>query len=201
MNLRDCKHCGQGFEPNPYTDRHSLKRGRDVQRFCSPACVSASRFRPETRVGATCARCGDGFEYRTSVPRGRKYCSKECARTAPAKASRHCEQCGGTFSDIPSVVADRRFCSRECASAHLTIHRVDDARTRFGKKRWECIRQEVLKRDGRACVDCGKSGGRLHVHHILRWNGDPARDRPENLVTLCGACHRMRHVRERREAA
>lgn len=56
------------------------------------------------------------------------------------------------------------------------------------------LRMRVLKRDGYRCVVCGRRPGdytdlELHVHHVIPWrmHGPTAE---ENLVTLCGACHK-----------
>ncbi len=61
---------------------------------------------------------------------------------------------------------------------------------------WSRTRAAVLQRDGHACRVCGTraaSGTRLHVHHRVPFRAfASAREanRPENLTTLCPACHR-----------
>lgn len=57
---------------------------------------------------------------------------------------------------------------------------------------WEKVRKWILERDGRVCRKCG-SDDVLHVHHIkkLIWFDSLSEaHRPENLLTLCGDCHR-----------
>ena len=61
------------------------------------------------------------------------------------------------------------------------------------------VRQYVLWRDGYTCQCCGAHGTgkkpvKLHVHHIesRRTGGDA----PDNLVTLCEACHKAYHADE-----
>jgi hypothetical protein len=56
------------------------------------------------------------------------------------------------------------------------------------------LRMKVLKRDGYRCVVCGRKATdhidlELHVHHVIPWrmHGPTAE---ENLVTLCGTCHK-----------
>lgn len=53
-------------------------------------------------------------------------------------------------------------------------------------------RSTVFKRDGHACILCGKSTGKsqLQAHHIHRWTDAPElRLDPDNGVTLCRTCH------------
>lgn len=52
----------------------------------------------------------------------------------------------------------------------------------------ENIRKAVILRDGRKCMECGKSNCRLEVHHIKprRLKGSST---PGNLITLCTKCH------------
>uniref|UniRef100_A0AAU2W4T2 HNH endonuclease n=1 Tax=Streptomyces sp. NBC_00008 TaxID=2903610 RepID=A0AAU2W4T2_9ACTN len=53
---------------------------------------------------------------------------------------------------------------------------------------------QVLKRDSYRCVVCGRKATdhidlEIHVHHLVPWrmHGPTAE---ENLVTLCGTCHK-----------
>jgi RNA-directed DNA polymerase len=50
----------------------------------------------------------------------------------------------------------------------------------------------VLRRDNHTCQHCGKSGGRLYVHHITprEYGGT---DELDNLTTLCYDCHQKVH--------
>lgn len=56
------------------------------------------------------------------------------------------------------------------------------------------LRMHVLQRDGYRCVICGRKARdhidiELHVHHLIPWRMDgPTIE--ENLVTLCGTCHK-----------
>ena len=58
------------------------------------------------------------------------------------------------------------------------------------------VKREVLDRDSHRCLDCGATES-LHIHHIDFRKVD---HRPENLVTLCHACHFARHAAHRRQA-
>lgn len=55
------------------------------------------------------------------------------------------------------------------------------------------LRMEILKRDGRRCLICGRSpmyyvDVELHVHHAVPW-GVGGITEPANLITLCKTCH------------
>ncbi len=58
---------------------------------------------------------------------------------------------------------------------------------------WPRIKAQVLKRDGHACRACGATVAPLHVHHRTPFRAFATAadaNRPDNLVTLCPACHR-----------
>jgi 5-methylcytosine-specific restriction endonuclease McrA len=66
-------------------------------------------------------------------------------------------------------------------------------RVRLKPEDYDVLRNEVLKRDGWRCQDCGAMKD-LQVHHIKRRSqlgGDVA----QNLITLCASCHGKRHGR------
>ncbi|TDO06519.1 HNH endonuclease [Mycobacterium sp. BK086] len=73
-----------------------------------------------------------------------------------------------------------------------TGHMADQAIDRRTPNR--TLRMRVLKRDNYRCVICGRRPGdhidlELHVHHLIPWRIDgPTAE--ENLVTLCGTCHK-----------
>jgi len=66
---------------------------------------------------------------------------------------------------------------------------------------WENLKAYAKWRDGYKCRACGKSkhkdGVRLEVHHIRR-KSDGGTDTPDNVVTLCDACHKAHHQGERK---
>ena len=83
----------------------------------------------------------------------------------------------------------------------------DFAKTFYKSKAWQRVRESVMQRDGRLCVDCMKQGlyrPAEEVHHITELTPENIND-PEislnmdNLVSLCKECHQKRHgARERR---
>ena len=55
------------------------------------------------------------------------------------------------------------------------------------------VRRDVLARDGYCCRTPGCGSARfLEVHHVLS-RAAGGSNRPDNLVTLCSACHRLTH--------
>lgn len=69
----------------------------------------------------------------------------------------------------------------------------------YKSKRWEHLREKVLRRDGYKCRECiryGKHKSAEVVHHAV-----PRSDFPElqweswNLVSLCNTCHEHMHTR------
>jgi len=63
-------------------------------------------------------------------------------------------------------------------------------------RNWDSLRRNVYARDRHRCKRCGRKGGRrvaLHAHHIvpLSQGGTNSID---NLITVCGACHRQIHA-------
>ena len=69
----------------------------------------------------------------------------------------------------------------------------------YDGKRWQMLRQSILRRDGYMCQECKRYGKHIegqHVHHIL-----PREDFPQyqystwNLTTLCTNCHNKMHNR------
>ena len=66
-------------------------------------------------------------------------------------------------------------------------------RIQLDPEAYENLCQQVLRRDGWCCQNCGGQSN-LHVHHIqLRSQlGD---DTEENLITLCSECHHQIHSR------
>lgn len=83
----------------------------------------------------------------------------------------------------------RKYCSDECLKNWFDPL-VDD---------WAKVRAGVLKRDGR-CMDCGMlvadhDNGRFEVHHKKMISDGGEEFDPENCITLCVACHKIRHTR------
>ncbi len=86
---------------------------------------------------------------------------------------------------------------RELSRPETERMRCDAVISRSGKRNTTTIapriRREVLARDRHRCRAPGCSRTRfLEVHHIIPRCGG-GQNGPENLVTLCGSCHRLLH--------
>lgn len=67
-------------------------------------------------------------------------------------------------------------------------NRNKNSRYPYRTKNWSCLVKLVRERDDNACQDCGKTGIRLHTHHIIPWHEYPV-ESVETLITLCNGCH------------
>ena len=64
----------------------------------------------------------------------------------------------------------------------------------FEHRAWS---KETLRFDNYTCVRCGKRGGALHAHHIVRFSEDVlSRFDQDNGITLCEECHHFVHSGE-----
>jgi len=127
-------------------------------------------------------------------PNGKKYTDADC------------EWCGESLHlPIRRVErADNNFCSHQCNASYRSIHMrgedhplyVDGSHENYGEN-WREIRRQVRKRDSHLCQACGVDESELkrelHVHHIQprrKFNSLSKANQLENLVSLCGPCHR-----------
>lgn len=137
-----------------------------------------------------CDHCGLRF-YRSpsGVVRAKKiYCSREC-KVASCQVERECKHCKKKFVVGVSRLGEKtnssaNFCSRPCYETWLC----DTERTKKRGSRWHVISREV-KKAAPFCAWCGKSHGRIEVHHITpyRITNDNGKD---NLIPLCSSCHK-----------
>ena len=66
-------------------------------------------------------------------------------------------------------------------------------RLRLDPESYERLREQVLRRDGSRCQNCG-SRSNLEVHH-KEFRSQGGDDSEENLISLCFACHSLLHRR------
>jgi hypothetical protein len=57
---------------------------------------------------------------------------------------------------------------------------------------WAELADAIRKRDGYRCTQCGATDVELHVHHVVPLSQGGSND-PDNLTTLCDACHKEAH--------
>jgi 5-methylcytosine-specific restriction endonuclease McrA len=65
-------------------------------------------------------------------------------------------------------------------------------RSRLDSLSYECLRRQILRRDGWRCQCCGTMSD-LEVHH-KEFRSHSGADSEENLITLCTACHSAVHL-------
>jgi len=103
-----------------------------------------------------------------------------------------CPTCAKTTVQTPAGEQELSQTEIEAIHCDAQVHRP-------GKRNTSTIppktRREVLARDRHQCRRRGCDHTRfLHLHHIVPRRGGGAND-PENLVTLCSACHDLWHRR------
>src|SRR5207245_1683095 len=64
-------------------------------------------------------------------------------------------------------------------------------RLRLDPESYDGLREQVLRRDGWKCQNCG-SMVNLEVHH-QEFRSQGGDDSEENMITLCAACHSLIH--------
>ena len=180
--IKTCKTCNKEF-PSKYKNKQ----------YCSEKCRPSNKSK-ETRI---CKTCGNPLPPKS----GKQYCSKECRDTK----QKICPICGEKFN----TKTKKKYCSEECrkvgrkynnkkSQTELDLSKNNDSiRLIFNGRpinTWyisgftEKLKNNILERDGYRCYVCGKETN-LHVHHIIpRDEGGP--HIPENLITLCGSCHK-----------
>ena len=67
------------------------------------------------------------------------------------------------------------------------------------KKGYANAPEYVLCRDRHTCCRCKKKQIELQVHHVI-WESNGGAHTPENLLTLCGKCHRLVHEKPKIDA-
>jgi 5-methylcytosine-specific restriction endonuclease McrA len=102
---------------------------------------------------------------------------------------RHCPECGKAETGAGEIGQN------DLEKAYCDAQVLENGRNKSTIK--PSTRREVMSRDNHTCQGQGCSSKRyLEVHHkVPRTMGGS--NNPENLVTLCGACHRLVHRQKR----
>ena len=198
-----CARCGSEFVPKDQSPKHLE---RHPPRYCSRACGRSAR---RSRVTLVCRQCRQPFGRKAymaewSQERG-PFCGFPCYAAwqsehtqGSANPNYHrtfseCDYCHDSFEHRPSE--PRRFCSRRCFHAFA---KSEWARTTPNSRgAWRHARRKALERDRWTCQDCG-AREHLVVHHIRPFAECENRriaHALDNLVTVCAACHQVRHGR------
>lgn len=164
---------GQKFTEN---HRNKLKK-KAILRSSLPAAKEKFKIRIKPFLGLTkngkkieCLICKKLFYVKKSHLNKRKYCSVECKAIA-ISGENNWNWLGGKTPEIEN---------------------------RLGLRIWKKISEIIRERDNHKCCICGKSqkeeGRKLSVHHILPYR-EFLDNNLNNLITLCGRCHRLEEIK------
>lgn len=98
----------------------------------------------------------------------------------PAPDGVHCVICGAVFEKPDTR---RRYCSPGCYNDWYESLHIRD---------WAAVRAFVIERDGR-CMRCGVTCITYEVHHIVPISEGGYEFDPDNCITMCEQCHKMKH--------
>lgn len=78
------------------------------------------------------------------------------------------------------------------------------AKAFYNSTQWQQCREAILKRDKYRCQTPGCYNPAEDVHHKTKLTQKNINDpmvslNPENLISLCGDCHKAKHERDKRE--
>jgi 5-methylcytosine-specific restriction endonuclease McrA len=139
-----------------------------------------------------CLRCGAELLVRNRLHRIRlqgaleDYCRDETGDSLSAELL--CETCAEQGDDL---VEQQRRLDRERYEALIAAYRARPYELRRESREWAVLKRRVHARDGYRCRLCGQADVGLQVHHSTYKNY--AQEHLEDLITLCGPCHRRVH--------
>jgi len=211
-SIKKCVICETAFDAN------SRNFGRGRQTYCGPRCRQVANNRrhwrrrnppkTEEELRRLCVVCGVQF-ITDPTHSGALTCSVKCnearmnamRRRQSAqrleRAKRECAICGLAFMPNKFGVGKTKYCSPECAKI-ATARRSVAADTRPYNRRlngsaWKRAKKQAIERDGGKCRACGVEC-KPHVHHAFYRTEAEMNDHGiDNLICLCGTCHRKIH--------
>lgn len=158
-------------------------------------------------ITTTCETCGISFDvYPSELAKGKRHCCSwlcHVEKQNNPKVVCICKTCGELFERVPSKATNGRgqYCSKVCHG--LSVRGENSPHWKDLKRvvQWERCQAEykewrkaVYARDDWTCHECGKRGGKLHVHHVFSFADFPEhRLEVWNGVTLCYDCHAAIH--------
>ncbi len=163
---RACEVCETVFTPQPWQP-WAVTCGQkcNAKRQNAKKRERNRTAKEERTVQKECLECGTPF---TTDNQRKIYCSADCGRRVAAR--RYAQSAKG-----------RKY-SKTKHKQLKTVH-------------WKQVRLMVLERDGHSCRVCQKTDKRLEVHHLQGTEEGARRnsENPDDLMTLCAACHRKMH--------
>lgn len=186
-----CKECGKVFK----CKKNELKRGQHI--YCSRRCYGLAKTFPRK----PCIVCGKDMSSDTDFRQ--KTCSKECRSRYKSELFK------GRYSGSGNPFYGKKHSveTREHLSSVKTKMFAEGILVPWCKgirkpgriflsqsHLWKYFRKQILERDQDTCRCCGVKPANV-VHHIIPYRS--CRDHKlENLITLCGPCHRKTYKHE-----
>ena len=70
----------------------------------------------------------------------------------------------------------------------------NNVRTVLSKKAWDYIRNDAYARASGKCSICGRAVKRLEAHERWSYNKETAKQKLEDVIAICHACHSVIHI-------
>lgn len=70
----------------------------------------------------------------------------------------------------------------------------NNLRTVLSKKAWDYIRKDAYARASGKCSICGRAVKRLEAHERWSYNKETAKQKLEDVIAICHACHSVIHI-------
>ena len=70
----------------------------------------------------------------------------------------------------------------------------NNLRTVLSKKAWDYIRRDAYARANGKCSICGRTVKRLEAHERWSYNKETAKQKLEDVIAICHACHSVIHI-------
>ena len=152
------------------------------------------RGQSEMAEDVECQYCGGEFRGGKGLRTHQRSAHKEEVITTVV-----CNWCGKGEEVVEWKSDGRHYCSRICANAWNAYIRQGERHHNYkgGTTRsrdYQFLAKAIRKRDCE-CLRCGDANGAadgraLHVHHIIPEDVAEVPHRADNLIALCGGCHR-----------
>lgn len=114
-------------------------------------------------------------------------------------SKRRCVVCRNYYPpEEMRVVSVSSICSDECLRTHSKPKppRVRPRKTATVRRLPTALRESIRTRDKKSCRFCGRSTGRMEIHHI-EYRSQGGADVAHNLILLCEDHHRLVHSSKR----